>query len=1281
MELFQNDKENFLSYIEQHLLTKDVELELIFGSSHHKNPIDKKTFLLLINQCKENYTLIEESTTLDIRCEFKNNVSNIRCSIHGLDSIKKYCKTDEVEDIDNVEFIMKQYYKNAKDKGKKYISLKDTDYNVRLNIKKEQELNRDHHYVVSFLNGFKDKRKQFRYKKRISFLTVDKLFRIDITVIKSTKFSNGKHDFQKTFRRANILKNREQYEVEVEYLGWKKDVGIDEIDRLYNHFNETYISAPGKETLSNIYDPLNLGIHIFEEEKEKEEVEYNYEYESPRYTGDNIVEDDELKQQYQDLIGKYVKIKDKYFIDNNIDARVMNSLKEYYQKGIYFGIVKEVYYDNGIQALVVFNQPIGNIPSLVVPVKQLYNTPTFKPLQSALLDDDDDEPEEIHLPSRIPDEENKKLIIRDLTTKVANILESHVIDLSKVIYNTDHILSFQVKEEVIKKYRKITEQKGYRFKFMAPQPVTLTVDHLKRNNPNSILKDYAVTEKADGERYQMIIVNYKGYLINSKQTVIDMNLTFENYQNGWLFDGEYITRDKENNPIQLFMIFDIYYDEETKDKVIPQPIHTYPFISRNPADISRSSSLQKFFDTMKIKKETTSSPKEWWETTEDRTIRIDMKQYEFGYLYNTQSVDEEVVEDTTGIFKASEKILKREEEGYYPYRIDGLIYLPVYYSVKGSSEGVQSTTISGTWDYNFKWKPPEENTIDFMVKVKKTIINAEVVDEIIPVLNHEHGIDMIDNYKQLELFVGYDESKDDSIDYCMKVLEEGRSIEGEKIKRFNHSLTDGEKYDKTNIVLENGKMKCMNYAKEEIRDGDLVEMRYNPNADNGCYWEPLRLRKDKIDPQFFLIANNVWETIQNPITTEMIRGNYKIDKLVADKKEDEGKYYVNEFDSQLLESNSLRKLHNYIKSRLINGVCSRFKEPIKIMDLSFGQGGDTQKYINKDFKCKLLIGIDISSNIKEACRRFYTVNKGMGGFTKGVFFRADTGKNISSRESSDIDGITEGERKHSNTMINILYGNNLPIPKEYEGINRRYGNLANGGFDVISSQFSMHYYFEREETFYGFLENLKENIKVGGYFIGTCYDGTKIFNYFKYKNEKMRMIWYGDDIDDTDDTDDTDSSAGSIEEYNEYDYFEFKDNLQNKVFSIKKKYDIDDFTYTPGETENMFGHKIEVFMDSIGQSIDEYLVNFQFFIDIMKENGFQLVTPNGRSHLFRKEYFNENGLGEFKKVIENLPEIRSTDEMFRKFYSEAYGMNMEYNSESPLGILSSFNSYFIFQKI
>ena len=55
--------------------------------------------------------------------------------------------------------------------------------------------------------------------------------------------------------------------------------------------------------------------------------------------------------------------------------------------------------------------------------------------------------------------------------------------------------------------------------------------------------------------------------------------------------------------------------------------------------------------------------------------------------------------------------------------------------------------------------------------------------------------------------------------------------------------------------------------------------------------------------------------------------------------------------------------------------------------------------------------------------------------------------------------------------------------------------------------------------------------------------------------------------------------------------------------------------------------------------------------------------------------------GQFGKVIENLSEIRRTDKVFQRFYSEAYEMNIEYNPESPLSILSSFNSYFIFQRV
>ena len=55
---------------------------------------------------------------------------------------------------------------------------------------------------------------------------------------------------------------------------------------------------------------------------------------------------------------------------------------------------------------------------------------------------------------------------------------------------------------------------------MVAQPVTLTMDYLKINDPRNILTDYAVTEKADGERYQMIIVDNRGYLINSKKILL-----------------------------------------------------------------------------------------------------------------------------------------------------------------------------------------------------------------------------------------------------------------------------------------------------------------------------------------------------------------------------------------------------------------------------------------------------------------------------------------------------------------------------------------------------------------------------------------------------------------------------------------------------------------------------------------------------------------------------------------------------------------------------------------
>ena len=91
------------------------------------------------------------------------------------------------------------------------------------------------------------------------------------------------------------------------------------------------------------------------------------------------------------------------------------------------------------------------------------------------------------------------------------------------------------------------------------------------------------------------------------------------------------------------------------------------------------------------------------------------------------------------------------------------------------------------------------------------------------------------------------------------------------------------------------------------------------------------------------------------------------------------------------------------------------------------------------------------------------------------------------------------------------------------------------------------------------------------FFSGAIYVILIPISYLHYRN-KNKIVSAISDEDDTEDEED---------QYSEYDYFEFKDHLQNKVFSIEKKYEIDDFTYHMGKTENMFGNKIEVFMDSI----------------------------------------------------------------------------------------------------
>ena len=177
----------------------------------------------------------------------------------------------------------------------------------------------------------------------------------------------------------------------------------------------------------------------------------------------------------------------------------------------------------------------------------------------------------------------------------------------------------------------------------------------------------------------------------------------------------------------------------------------------------------------------------------------------------------------------------------------------------------------------------------------------------------------------------------------------------------------------------------------------------------------------------------------------------------------------------------------------------------------------------------------------------------------------------------------------------------------------------------------------------------QNNCKTHVYFIGTCYDGMKVFQALQQTSDGL---------------------------------LEMNDEYGNRVYSIQKRYEIDDFTYTPDRKTEMFGQKIDVYMNSIGQTITEYLVNFNMVADIMKEYHFRLATPklSGKySGIFDNTgYSYMPGMGGFESILQHLQNRSTSDSDLQNFYPEALEIFKEENQ--PLIQLSSLNNWFIFEK-
>lgn len=200
---------------------------------------------------------------------------------------------------------------------------------------------------------------------------------------------------------------------------------------------------------------------------------------------------------------------------------------------------------------------------------------------------------------------------------------------------------------------------------------------------------------------------------------------------------------------------------------------------------------------------------------------------------------------------------------------------------------------------------------------------------------------------------------------------------------------------------------------------------------------PIKIRKDKELPNEKSVADDVWESIINPIELDTLTG-----------------------DSIQL----MRKYHNRIKKRLLNGQVKGI--PFiggNLLDLGSGAGGDVTKWERYE---KIICVEPNVEYIKELTKRI--------------------------RETYDFDAkiYTDKNGGHSDDKIIVINtgAENYDLISYY--VNKFFGGKCN----VISSMLTLSFFWGG--LYEGFIRTINHNLSKGGYFIYLTIDGDLVTQLF-----------------------------------------------------------------------------------------------------------------------------------------------------------------------------------------
>lgn len=757
----------------------------------------------------------------------------------------------------------------------------------------------------------------------------------------------------------------------------------------------------------------------------------------------------------------------------------------------------------------------------------------------------------------------------------------------KIIQQSNFVISKTLENEVLSRYASllnIDENKMQSLEGRRPQ--SLEVQHVVDKLPNV----YAVTDKADGDRFFLITHNMRVYLISDGLIVKNTGLVFKDKKyDGSILDGEYIFLPSKNR--HLFMCFDCLVIGEKNIQHIPsfmeriksaQEIVNQCFILKG----QKGFTLKDYDGPFDANKVVAFHDKQM--TQYMQQLNADVEHEKVYPLIRIKYFVPSLGGKSNEIFKYAQLLYEKymyDREVNCPYILDGLIFQPL--------DQRYVTSVKETKYLEYKWKPADKNSIDFYIIFDKDLITGKLRNV-------------------------YDNSSEEFVrgkPYQIVNLFVGKRV-GNQLQPVEFNPEESVDKSQAYLFIKDGGVRDI--EGNILQDKTVVEFYYNndSNIPDKYRWVAIRTRYDKTESMrkhktnygnYVDVANKVWRSIKNPISEndfkilsndatfqkhmDMLRE--KIDHSVILSEMKENAY----FQVHTTLAKPMRSFHNWIKSILIYTFCHADYEEgrqLTILDIACGKGQDNMKYYYSKVISYLGIDIDINalmSPIDGAMSRYNQMKKSYPNFPPMAFINADAGALLSFDNQQKALGTMTSENK---ALIEKYF------PKDMNRWTK---------FDRVSCQFAIHYFLANQIVWDNFLVNLKTALKPGGYFLITTFDADRIVKLLNDTNQYTS-------------------------------YYTNKDGEKKALFEVVKKYE----GIKPGDKIGV-GTAID-FHNAIdfheGVYVTEYLVQKDFLVQQLEEHcDLELADTD----LFENQFI-------INRAHFGGPHLAESDERTRKFLSE-----------------------------